>query len=396
MVLQIGKLESGIIVAKYSTTSSLKEFKGMMGDGEYVDITGLGIKEGDSINGTKSVDNLEGLNAIYLLLGSACNMSCRHCTQIPIKGFKCPNQKLKDNVLDFILNWNKQGGGRLYFWGGEPLLYWETIKECIRLFESKGIRNISYRIFTNGLLLTDSIADFCNKHNVWVILSYDAPNPLVARNKVPNNSNIKSFLKCDKRTVNGVFSALNNNMVESFKYLEDKFPNTEVTLGFLNVLWDIPKDLYAFKEGDIKKAVLELFEYYKLTGDRYVYRWFKTKLIREHYFNRDIFLEQPFPPCAPGRCSLSFDFNGNIMRCHNDSIKIANLSDNFIDIKNAHLDVWRSLLTDNCNNCDCLAICRSICPIALLRDDGKEFVQCSYIREFWQAIVSCKKEFEVM
>lgn len=31
MVLQIGKLESGIIVAKYSTTSSLKEFKGMVG-----------------------------------------------------------------------------------------------------------------------------------------------------------------------------------------------------------------------------------------------------------------------------------------------------------------------------------------------------------------------------
>ena len=265
MVLQIGKLIDDVLVAKFITNNTLKEFKDLVGEGDYVDITGVDIQEGDKfVNGDVihcEGDSLstESVKAIYLMLGSACNMSCRHCTQTPIKcNVAYPTTELSKDVLDFIVNWDKNGGGRLYFWGGEPLLYWTTIKKLIEKFEKMGMRNTSYRIFTNGLLLSNSIVDFCNKHNIWVIMSYDAPNPLAARNTMPLERNIESFLLAEKRTVNGVYNALNCDMVAAFKYLESKFPNTEVTLGFINVLWDIPKDLYAFGKGEVRKAVKDL------------------------------------------------------------------------------------------------------------------------------------------
>ena len=396
MVLHIGKLVDNILVAKFITNNTLKEFKELVGEGDYVDITGVDIQEGDKfVNGdTIHCDgdsvSTEGVKALYLMLGSACNMSCRHCTQTPIKGnVAFPTTELSKDVLDFIVKWDNAGGGRLYFWGGEPLLYWGTIQKLIDEFEKFGVSNISYRIFTNGLLLTKEIVRYCNAHNIWVIMSYDAPNPLAARNAMPLERNIEAFLLAEKRTVNGVYNALNCDMVAAFKYLESKFPNTEVTLGFISVLWDIPKDLYAFGKGEVRKAVKDLFEYYKETRDSNVHRWFETKLRRGNYFSIEEFMLSPFPPCAPGRISLSIDFAGNIIRCHNDNKVIANIKDDYSDILKAHEMEWLKLLPRNCAGCECLSLCRSICPIAY----KKEFVQCDYIREFFSAVQECADEF---
>lgn len=400
MVLQVGKLVDNVLVAKFITNNTLKEFKDLVGEGEYVDITGIDIQEGDKfVNGDVihydgGVQSTENVKALYLMLGSACNMSCRHCTQTPIKcNVAYPATELSKDVLDFIIKWDKEGGGRLYFWGGEPLLYWGTIQKLIEEFEKFGVSNISYRIFTNGLLLTKNIVKYCNAHNIWVIMSYDAPNPLAARNAMPLERNIEAFLLAEKRTVNGVYNALNCDMVAAFKYLESKFPNTEVTLGFINVLWDIPKDLYAFEKGEVRKAVKDLFNYYKESRDVNVRRWFITKLKRGKYFSKEDFIMSPFPPCAPGRISLSIDFAGNIIRCHNDNKVIANIKDSYANILKAHELEWVELLPIKCTSCECLFLCRSICPIAYKKENKEEFVQCDYIREFFSAVQECADEF---
>lgn len=400
MVLQVGKLVDNVLVAKFITNNTLEEFKDFVDEGDYVDITGVDIQEGDKfVNGdvihyNGAVQSTENVKALYLMLGSACNMSCRHCTQTPIKcNVAYPATELSKDVLDFIVKWDKEGGGRLYFWGGEPLLYWGTIQKLIEEFEKFGISNISYRIFTNGLLLTKEIVRYCNAHNIWVIMSYDAPNPLAARNAVPLERNIEAFLLAEKRTVNGVYNALNCDMVTAFKCLESKFPNTEVTLGFINVLWDIPKDLYAFEKGELRKAVKDLFNYYRESRDVNVRRWFITKLRRGKYFSKEDFIMSPFPPCAPGRISLSIDFAGNIIRCHNDNKVIANIKDSYANILKAHELEWVELLPIKCTSCECLPLCRSICPIAYKKENKDEFVQCDYIREFFSAVQECADEF---
>lgn len=352
-------------------------------------------------NYSENLHSLKDLYAVYLLLGSACNMTCRHCTQLPIKNTfnlaPCGG-KLSEDVMKFLKEWNyARKNGRIYFWGGEPLLYWNTIKRLILKFQKLGFTR-QYVIYTNGLLLNYDIADFCNEHNVWVTLSYDAPNSIAVRNAVPSQENINAFLKVKRRNVNAVFNAINVNMVETIEFLKSKFPKTPLTQGFINVLSDIPKDIYAFRDGDVEKAVKDLAEYSMNVLDPFGERqaWFRTKLKRVLSFDREEFFKYPFPPCRPGLISLSIDFKGNVIRCHNDDKVLGHITEGFNKLQDVHLEEWQRLLPPNCKMCKNLAMCRSICPIALLTDNKQEFIQCNYLRRFWTAIEDCTEDYKIM
>ena len=337
---------------------------------------------------------LEDLSVVYLLLGPACNMTCRHCVQTPIKNtFSCTpvGGEIAQDVVNFVVRWanlpplRSGNSRRFYFWGGEPLLYWETIKSLVEKFESLGVGELGYRIFTNGLLLNDEIIDYANEHNIWIIMSHDAPNATAVRNTVPSDEKCELLLKANKRTVNAVFSALNDDIVNTLDYLENKFPNTEITVGFINVLSEMPADIYAFKEGRVARAIERLAEKAS-NGDKHAKNWFNRKVMRGGIFNKREFEKYPFPPCCPGLTSLSMDFKGNIMRCHNDNFVIAHISEAFEDIQAKHIDVWRELLPKNCVDCECLSMCRCCCPIALQTEDKSELVYCDFLREFWGKI----------
>ena len=334
------------------------------------------------------------LCAIFLLLGPSCNMSCRHCSQTPIKNtFSLkPNCELSDDVILFIKRWIDARKGlisRIYFWGGEPLLYWNTIKQTILLFESKNIW-CQYRIFSNGLLLNDEVADFCNQHNIFFTMSYDAPNPLAVRNKIPSQDNINALLKCKMRSVNSVFNAINHDLVSMFAILEKKFPKTIISAGINDILSDIPKDIYTFKnEQQIEDEIDALANDILAGNDHYGHRFmFFTKyFIQQISFDMNNFIESPFPPCNPGKISLSIKFNGDIVRCHNDNCVISNINCSYNDIYQAHLNEWKKLLPMQCISCPVLPACRMACPIAMLTEDKTEFVHCKNFRHIFNAII---------
>lgn len=355
------------------------------------------VEKRDMFNYSERFNSLEDLGAIYLLLGAACNMSCRHCVQTPIKG--CFNlsphgKELSQEVKDFIVAWSnlpwkyaENNPRRLYFWGGEPLLYWETIKKLVLEFKKNGVKNVSYRIFSNGLLLNDEIVDFCNENNIWFIMSYDAPNARAARNAVPSKEACKKFLRIRKRTVNTVFSAINDNMVEAFDWLHYTFPETEITCGFINVLSEhTPLDLYQFKHNAVKKAVKNLWLTAKSDSKvaPYIRQWFFSKILRVNNWNKEEFYEYPYPPCRPAVVSLSVNFNGEVMLCHNTDRIVGHITDNFIELQEKHRKIFKELLPVKCKTCEHLDICRCICPIAVQKDG--ELCYCDYLREFWRAI----------
>ena len=338
------------------------------------------------------------MKAVFLLLGPSCNMSCRHCTQIPIKNtFNLkPTHILSKNVINFLQEWvtltPNITSKRIYFWGGEPLLYWNTIKKTILLFEEINIYPITYVIFSNGLLLNDKIADFCNNHNILFKMSYDAPNPLAVRNNIPSEENIKSFLKINKRNINFVYNAINHNISEAFNMLEQKFAETYISMGLINVLnSSMPLDVYDFNESQIEE------DFNKLTNDiidgkdiyfnRYNFMVNRFKM--DDIFDNELFIEQPWPPCAPGLCSLSLTFNGDIIRCHNDNKVIGNINDSYLNIINNHLNIWNKLLPKKCLNCEVVSMCRNICPIAAKK--GDEYIHCNHLRKIYSAIKNNKE-----
>lgn len=345
-------------------------------------------------------ERLRCIGAIYLLLGPACNMTCRHCSQTPIKNTYAlkPSDELSPDVVEFIRQWMEAKGpgeySRIYFWGGEPLLYWETIKKHILQFKSLGIHPRCFRIFSNGLLLNEEVVDFCNSHNVLFTMSYDAPNPTAVRNVAPSAENIRHFLRIRYRSINFVFSALNDDPAKAFNMLEAMFPKTIVDMGIINVLSDIPKDIYTFGPGKIERALDALADEIARGNDPYGnrYSFFREKFMQMDTFRPERFSANPWPPCAPGAGAISFRFNGDIPRCHNDNQIICNVKDGHLGIVRAHHAVWKNLLAERCANCEVLLICRNRCPIGLYRADGKEYIHCKVLRRIYGSVMRNRRK----
>lgn len=340
------------------------------------------------INFEENLHSLDDLSAIYLLLGRSCNMSCRHCSQIPIKPSLSTmpvGGHLSQDVKNFIIKWNRTAKRckpkRIYFWGGEPLLYWKTIKKLVLEFNSIGI-NADYIIYSNGLLLNNGIVDFLNEYNMRFILSYDAPNPTAVRNIVPDDSKCELFLKIRKRSLNTVYNALNNDMVAAIRFLENKFPNTKINCGYIFVLSDIPKFIYTFEKGATYRAVRAL-EKLALTGNANAANWFTRGRKNFTTFDKEEFEEYPYPRCHPGVVSISVDFSGNVTLCHNTNKIIGHITDDFAELQDKHLSEFKRLLPPKCKTCEVLDMCRCDCPIAV-KENG-ELCYCDYLREMWQA-----------
>ncbi len=103
--------------------------------------------------------------------------------------------------------------------GGEPLLVFDKVKNCIaRLSKNK----IFVRVLTNGSLITDEIASFFARHNIQVMVSFPTSNheELLDITKRDNFENILNGLDMLKKynvdtLVNIVVTSVNLKSMES-------------------------------------------------------------------------------------------------------------------------------------------------------------------------------------
>ena len=80
-------------------------------------------------------------------------------------------------AIDFLIeNSGSHKNLDIDFFGGEPLMNWEVVKQLVeygREQEKLHGKNIRFTLTTNGVLLNDEVIDFCNKEMHNVVLSLD-------------------------------------------------------------------------------------------------------------------------------------------------------------------------------------------------------------------------------
>lgn len=343
-----------------------------------------------------NLDNIK-FNTIFILLGTACNMQCRHCSQLPVRVGTVKIEKCDEKLLDKIFLWSKGGVKQrvVWFWGGEPLLYLETIKDIVQRLEDKGAK-LRFNVTTNGLLLTDELAEYFNKHNFRIVLSYDAPNPLAVRQCVPKDEAISAFLKIKNRTVNTVFSPDNCDVCDSIDYLNTKFPDTYISIGFMQVMSPIPKDTYTYKEGTILSAMQRAAQRIKddKDGNGGLAFWFKNRVKRWRIWDESVkesWLNCPIPPCMSGEMTMTFDLKGNYYPCHNGSITLGDVTEDFDALHEKTIQFWKDNLPSGCLKCEHLDMCRNRCPMAMRKGDCYE--QCGFMKEYWSVTKQVADEY---
>lgn len=261
-----------------------------------------------------------------------CNLRCRYCfagqgdyhsghrDMLPLETGK--------KAVDFLIEASgKRHNLDIDFFGGEPLLNWQVVKDLVDYCEKRGEETgkaLRLTITTNGLLLDEEKTRYINEHFKNCVLSIDGrpevhdymrPSPNGKGSLAPILKNIKAFVKerGDKEFyVRGTYTHYNTDFTEDVAFLAKEDLKqismepvvAEKTAG------------YAFKEEDIPK-ILE--EYEKLAA-LYVREKDGEHPFRFFHFIMDL----DEGPCAYKRlkgCGVGTEYiavtpQGDIYPCH--------------------------------------------------------------------------------
>lgn len=163
----------------------------------------------------------EGFRQLILHLTNECNLRCRYCVH---SGEYPYHSGYSDEAMSFD---NAKRGIDYYFWGleqvrkknpfkkptvsfygGEPLLEFELIKQCIEYIKERYYPVFGKPIFTistNGTLLNEEKAEYLIKNEVGLAISLDGPREEHDRNRVfvdgrgSFNTIMKNFEKIEKK-----------------------------------------------------------------------------------------------------------------------------------------------------------------------------------------------------
>ncbi|MBR1970682.1 MAG: thioether cross-link-forming SCIFF peptide maturase [Clostridia bacterium] len=120
------------------------------------------------------------VKALCLHVAHICNLNCSYCfaSQGKYHGDRAiMSLETGKRAIDFLIE-NSQNHKNLDvdFFGGEPLMNWDVVKEIVayaREQEKIHNKNIRFTLTTNGVLLDDEVIEFCNREMHNVVLSLD-------------------------------------------------------------------------------------------------------------------------------------------------------------------------------------------------------------------------------
>ena len=134
------------------------------------------------------------VKALCLHVAHTCNLNCSYCfaSQGNYHGDRAVmSLEVGKRALDFLIE-NSKGRRNLEvdFFGGEPLMNFDMIKELVayaRKREKEENKNFRFTLTTNGVLVDDDVIDFANKEMSNVVLSLDGRKEVHDRFRVDYN-----------------------------------------------------------------------------------------------------------------------------------------------------------------------------------------------------------------
>lgn len=206
------------------------------------------------------------IKALCLHVAHTCNLNCSYCfaSQGKYHGDRAVMSfEVGKQALDFLV---AHSGSRhnleVDFFGGEPLMNWEVVKELVlyaRSIEKEHHKNFRFTLTTNGILLNDEVIEFCNREMSNVVLSLDGRKEIHDRYRVDYAGNgswekvvplFQKFVKArgDKSYyIRGTFTHANPDFLKDIRCMLD--------LGFTELSMEpvvgSPDDPEALTEADL-------------------------------------------------------------------------------------------------------------------------------------------------
>ena len=125
-------------------------------------------------------NNSNVIKALCLHIAHTCNLNCSYCfaSQGKYHGDRAlMTFEVGKQAFDFLIaNSGTRKNLEVDFFGGEPLMNFEVVKQLVayaRSIEKEKGKNFRFTLTTNGVLLDDDVTDFLNREMNNVVLSLD-------------------------------------------------------------------------------------------------------------------------------------------------------------------------------------------------------------------------------
>lgn len=269
------------------------------------------------------------LKSLCLLVSQKCNMKCDYCF-VDGGSFgkedRLMSVKVAKDSVDFLIKNSKNRNIEIDFFGGEPLLNWDVVKETILYGLSEGKKNnknLRFSLTTNGVLLTDDKIEFLNKNKISLIISLDGPKNVNDRfRKLKNGEGSFDLIypkvvnlikkRDDGYYIRGTFTEETKSIFLSAKFLfEEGFKN----ISLEPVIVDEKNPIKIKKDSmkKIKKDYEKIGEYIfneKKKGNNLNFYHFLISLDEGPCLGKMSF------GCGAGVEYLAVDSIGNLYPCH--------------------------------------------------------------------------------
>lgn len=322
---------------------------------------------------------------LKIQMGLQCNYSCTYCSQKFLNRPEDGNPKQIEQFLKLLDNLDPDPNApfKVEFWGGEPLVYWKTMKplaEALRARFDHHTVEPTFSIVTNGALLTREINDWLLLNNFSVSISHDGPNqhergPDPFDDPVAADAirNLYKRLKATNRIAFGsVLHRGNQSRAEVAKWFREKIgdPNVQIGEGGFIDAYDKdglaaslqPEEHFAFR----RRAFNEV-----ISGEA---NNFSIVNMRIQQFRHDLLAHRPSAVTFGQKCGMDHsdqlvvDLRGNVITCQNTSPVdragngVLHLAGNLRDMDAVRVRTathWAN--REHCSDCPVLHLCKGSC-----------------------------------
>lgn len=351
--------------------------------------------------------NIPYFDLFYLKLGNKCNFNCKHCSQGTVPRTD-ESDEISPDVIQFLDNYIEKYKDRkksiVRLWGGEPLLYFDFIKQLVKRYKN----NFEYTFISNGSLLNEEIVEFINDNDIKFVLSNDGkPTKDIRGIDVLKNEKIKNlFEKIKNKSFMSVITALNPRIDETIDYFR-KMNYEDIYIYFV---WLVNHD--GTKDQDILSRI-DFNEYKKgceIAYDRYeLHRKGQGYFPKEHNFISSFLSRIKYPKkkmlddkntyikkCSTcgyyiGNKMIEMDVRGNIYECHNGNNIVGTIKDEYSDVEEKVKKIKDQKTKDlDCRKCPIVDYCEGVCPNSTSL--GSE-TWCNFSKATFSTII--KKAFNI-
>ena len=207
------------------------------------------------------------IKALCLHVAHTCNLNCSYCfaSQGKYHGDRAVMSfEVGKQALDFLIaHSGKRRNLEVDFFGGEPLMNWQVVKDLVayaRSREQETGKHFRFTLTTNGMLIDDDVIDFANREMSNVVLSLDGRKEVHDRFRVDYAGNgsweriVPKFQKLVEARggknyyMRGTFTHRNPDFVQDIRQMLD--------LGFTELSMEpvvcAPEDPSALTPADIE------------------------------------------------------------------------------------------------------------------------------------------------